>query len=114
MAIKQGFNLLLILCSLLTALSLCASVLIDPTRPTTRHKTTTSDNVGAVVRSWKLESTLVAPDRRVAVINGKLVSEGESVDGARVIEIRKLDVLVQTPTRRMTLQLLPDIVKKNP
>ena len=112
MVIKQGSSLLLIMCSLLCALSLSADVLFDPTRPATKQKSTTSNSVGAVVGSWKLESTLVASDRRVAVINGKLVSEGESVDGAHVIQIRKLNVLIQTPTKRMTLQLLPNIIKK--
>lgn len=114
MPIKQGFRLLLILYTLLSVFPNYASVLIDPTRPTTRNKTTSPDPVGAALRVWTLESTLVAPDRRVAVINGRLVSEGESVDGARIIKIRKLDVLIQTPSRRMTLQLLPDIVKKQP
>jgi len=115
MAIKHGFFLSSILCALLAASSLCAGELIDPTRPITKkNKTTATKPVNAVHRSWTLESTLVAQDRRVAVINGKLVSEGDTVDGARVIKIRKLDVLVQTSSRRMTLQLLPDIFKKIP
>ncbi len=114
MVIKQSSILLLILFSLFTALPLSADGLFDPTRPATKQQSTTSNYGAALVRTWKLESTLVASDRRVAVINGMLVSEGELVDGARVIKIRKLDVLIQTPTRRMTLQLLPDIIKKIP
>lgn len=115
MAIKHGLLLPPILCTLLTASSLCAGDLIDPTRPiNTKIKTTSTKAVSAVHRSWTLESTLVAHDRRVAVINGKLVSEGDTVDGARVIKISKLDVVVKTSGKRMTLQLLPDIVKKIP
>lgn len=111
---KPSTQLLLTLFSLVTALPLNADVLDDPTRPPTKQAPTSSKPVAAPVRSWKLESTLVASDRRVAVINGMLVGEGESVDGARVIKIHNLNVLIQTPTRRMTLQLLPDITKKIP
>lgn len=113
MSIKQCSSVLLILYMSYSPLTVCASELIDPTRPATRLETSSPTRVAAP-RSWTLESTLVAADRRVAVINGKLVSEGESVDGARVVEIRNLDVLIQTASRRMTLQLLPDIVKKSP
>lgn len=104
----------MVMCTLLTSISLHANVLTDPTQPATRQKTVNTNSVSTVVHSWKLESILVAPNRRVAVINGKLVSEGEYVDGARVIRIRALDVLVQTPNKRITLQLLPDIVTKIP
>ena len=114
MKIRHGFKLLLVLCTLLSVLPIWANVLIDPTRPATKQKTTSSVHVGGAHRSWTLESTLVAPNRRVAVINGKLVSEGESVEGALIIKIRKLEVLIQTPSRRMTLMLLPDIVKQQP
>ena len=123
MALKQRHILLLLLCNFLTALSLSANDLTDPTRPITTADTTAKaaikkksppKKVLRVHPGWTLESTLVAHDRQVAVINGKLVSEGDSVDGARVLRIRNLDVLVQTSSKRITLHLLPDIVKKIP
>ncbi len=90
-----------------------ASALSDPTRPANTDKAGSGRKVIPDTRSWVLSSTLVAPQRRVAVINGRLVSEGELVDGARVIEIRKLKVLIQVPGRRITLQLLPDTLKQH-
>ena len=113
MPLRTGTRIALALCATLTALPVPGSALIDPTRPAS-HGQAAAAHAGESRRGWTLDSTLVAPDRRVAVINGKRVSEGESVDGARVIEIRKLDVLIQADGRRMTLQLLPDIVKKQP
>jgi MSHA biogenesis protein MshK len=101
----------LALCALLTALPVFGSALIDPTRPAGQGSTATV-RAHTAHSDWTLDSTLVAPDRRVAVINGKRVSEGETVDGARVIQIRKLEVLIQAAGKRKTLQLLPDIVKK--
>lgn len=104
--------MLLTLCATLAGLPANGSTLIDPTRPARTHRF--SPGPGGAHSGWTLDSTLVAPDRRVAVINGKRASEGESVDGARVIEIHKLDVLIRADGKRMTLQLLPDIVKKQP
>ncbi len=90
-----------------------ASALSDPTRPANRDTAGSVRKVMPDNRAWVLSSTLVAPQRRVAVINGRLVSEGELVDGAKVIEIRKLKVLIQVPGRRITLQLLPDTLKQH-
>lgn len=39
------------------------------------------------------------PSRRIAVINGSIVKEGESVEGYRISEIRKDDVIVSEGTR---------------
>ncbi len=113
MSLRTGTRIALALYATLAALPLPGSALIDPTRPASYGQAAAA-HASESRRGWTLDSTLVAPDRRVAVINGKRVSEGESVDGARIIEIRKLDVLIQADGRRITLQLLPDIVKKQP
>lgn len=104
---------LLALGACLLPVILHAGALIDPTRPAGLEHAPPKRTQPAR-HGWRLDSTLVAPDRRVAVINGQHVSEGETVDGARVIEIRQLDVLIQGAGRRMTLQLLPDIVQQQP
>ncbi|NND89231.1 MAG: hypothetical protein HKN42_00105 [Granulosicoccus sp.] len=114
MALNKWHLLFLAIYASLIALPNFASGLIDPTQPPKTQKPNTSTPTAPSPRGWTLESTLVAPDRRVAVINGKLVSEGDSVDGARVIEIRKFDVLVKTSSRHLTLQLLPDFIERNP
>ena len=91
-----------------------ASTLADPTRPANTALYSTYSGHMAVNSRWVLNSTLVAADRRVAVINGQHVSEGESVDNATVLQIRKMDVLIQSGGKRITLRLLPDIVKTLP
>ncbi len=113
MPLKSVIRILLALYAPLAGLSANGGALIDPTRPAIPIQITPGRPAG-MHSGWSLDSTLVAPDRRVAVINGKQASEGESVDGARVIEIHKLDVLIKADGKRMTLQLLPDIVKKQP
>ena len=39
------------------------------------------------------------PARRIAVINGSMVKEGESVEGYKVSQIRKDDVIVSDGSR---------------
>ncbi len=103
---------LLILCALLITLPINGKELFDPTRPPSTNKTSPAQT-GVKRDVWLLESIVLAPDRRVAVINGQRVNEGDSVNNAIVIRIRKLDVLIQTSNeKRIILHLLPDIVKK--
>ena len=97
----------------LTSLSLAAEVeLNDPTRP---YKTDGYEQRKTQpVNRYNLNSTLVSNNRRVAVINGIYVTEGETVGDATVISIRKHNVTLQSSNRLMTLQLLPDIIKRHP
>lgn len=110
---RKEVVLLLVLHAPLAASSLEADELIDPTRPPPGEKAGLPSGDAGSRRDWTLESTLVAARRRVALINGELVSEGDSVDGARVIEIREFDVLIRTPFGRRILRLLPDIVEES-
>jgi len=114
MSRRPRLRSLVALCSLCLGCSLVAAELEDPTRPASKSHSVSPTHSSIPHRQWILESTLVAEDRRVAVINGKLVSEGESVDGAQVLEIRQFIVLVKTPNRKLTLQMLPTIVERNP
>ncbi|NNJ93500.1 MAG: hypothetical protein HKP57_02030 [Halobacteria archaeon] len=88
------------------------AALSDPTRPwkTAGYQGQQASSAG----SYTLSSTLVSSTRRVAVINGRHVIEGEAVGNATVLKIRKHDVILQSPQRQITLKLLPDIVKKQP
>lgn len=54
---------------------------------------------------WVLESTLVAADRRVAVINGRTVEVGDQVQGAKVAQIEVYGVRLRTPGGSVELTL---------
>jgi len=58
----------------------------DPTRPASFSSSASVD------ATLTLESVLLGPERKVAVINGKVVAEGDSVSGAQVIAIGKNSV----------------------
>lgn len=95
------------LLSAMLAASTCA--LEDPTRPAGYGA-----DPGTGTQGWTLNSTLVGPERRIAVINGQYVSEGEMLGNARVLHIRNSDVVIESGGKRIILHLLPGTVKKYP
>jgi hypothetical protein len=110
---RHSHNRIILALGVLSLLSLeAAMALEDPTRPTDPALSTLTHAAGPENSSWVLNSTLVASNRRIAVINGTQVSEGESVGGARVVQIHKSYALLQTSGRSIKLHLLPDTVKK--
>lgn len=79
----------------------------DPTRPTALNEVTVQDRAVSRAPRWRLQSTLVAADRRIAVINGRQLRLGESVDGATVVDIRAEGVTLQVDRLLMDLRLHP-------
>lgn len=86
-------------------------VLRDPTRPlasTTPRTGPVTPSVSrppAPVVMPELQLVLTATDRRFAVIDGELLSVGDSIRGLSVIEIHDEAVIVKTPNGPRTLPL---------
>lgn len=79
-----------------------AESLRDPTRPPQSGGAQAS-----VTRSMTLESIIFSDQRRVAVIDGQSLREGEALRGARVLRIHpdRVELRVNQTTR--TLRLVP-------
>jgi MSHA biogenesis protein MshK len=91
-----------------------AAALNDPTRPPNRSLSTTSAGITASPASrLELTSILVAPERRVAVINGRAVQVGERIGAYRVIAIQFDAVRVKNDNRMISLTLKHGDVKKS-
>lgn len=85
-----------------SAISLSAQ---DPTRPPSWL--TGSANVTSNEGALTLQQVLISQNRRFAVINEKLVSEGDRVAGARVTKIDRDKVIIIRAGQRTTLRLVP-------
>lgn len=87
------------------------AALEDPTRPPGYGE---PRKQGPSVREprWRLMSTLIAPGRRVANINGRLVHQGETIGGARLVSVQPAAVVLQHKGRRFSLSLLPKDFKQ--
>jgi MSHA biogenesis protein MshK len=88
----------------MTATAGMAQTLGDPTRPTSLSEPGDAAAVPQGPR-WRLQSILVADDRRVAVINGRAVAQGGRVDGAIVLEVRSDGVTLDAAGERIQLRL---------
>lgn len=81
----------------------------DPTRPTSRAEPGAARAVESGPR-WRLQSTLVADTRRLAVINGRTVAQGERIEGALVREVRQEGVTLEIGDKRVELRVVPGSV----
>lgn len=81
----------------------------DPTRPPDAAPAEAAPGISAGAR---LESVLIAPDRRVAVIGGQQVRLGEKFRDGRVVRITESEVVIRTAEGTETLKLFPEVDKR--
>jgi len=81
----------------------------DPTRPPDYAP---ADAAPGVSGGSRLESVLIAPDRRVAVIGGQQVRLGEKFGDGRVVRITESEVVIRTADGTQTLKLFPEVEKR--
>jgi MSHA biogenesis protein MshK len=102
-------------CVLLLSADLAvAQTLADPTRPPAGFNLAVSgarpaDNPPSAL---VLESVLIHPDARSAIISGERVALGQKIRGLRVVRIEGAEVLLLGGGERRTLKLYPGVQKK--
>lgn len=84
-----------------------AAPFADPTRPPAAEASTASGDGVAGQGVPRLESVLIAPDRRIAVINGQAVRVGQKVGEARVLSITETEVALREGNSTQVLKLFP-------
>lgn len=102
----------LLVTTLMTALPLSVAALEDPTQPPMRHNAdilTAPDE--KPVMQWNLSSILIAPNRRLAVINGRTLTLGDFIGDAQVIAIKAHAVTLKIGDEQTQLRLLPALKK---
>lgn len=75
----------------------------DPMRPYIPAAPTAGGQ--RVARPFTLTGVLIAATRRIAVINGSLYREGDTIDGARVVRIEPSSVQLRRGSEDLLLQL---------
>jgi MSHA biogenesis protein MshK len=93
-----------------TGLLLLAATVVaqdDPTQPPTASELArfAPDQSTGGEDSFRLQSVLISPQRRVAIVNDRRVSVGETVDGARVAVIEPGGVVLETAERTIELKV---------
>lgn len=84
----------------------------DPTSPLNFR----SDSAQQAATHFTLNSILVSPQRRVAIINGSTVREGQTIPGSRDVKVQKIStraVVLQQANKTWVLNLAPSVVKRH-
>ena len=88
-----------------------AQQLRDPTSPplevSNEPATAKSRSRGGLV----LQTVLISPERKNAVISGRVMSVGDTVAGLRLVEIREGEVVMKGSKGTRTLRLYPAVSK---
>jgi MSHA biogenesis protein MshK len=59
-----------------------------------------------------LQSVLISPQRKIAIISGKTLRVGEKFGDSRVVSITESEVVLQNGRAQQTLKLFPDVRKR--
>jgi MSHA biogenesis protein MshK len=108
----MGKSSLLCLMVLMALPAAYARALQDPTRPTDPTLYFGGNNTRTTTADWTLQSVLSSPARRIAIINGTRVKEGDRIGSARVVSIQPSHVVLHTGSRNLTLHLWDNNIKK--
>lgn len=110
---KMAFGFAVIGCIGFFALSMRmaeAQALTDPTRPP--HQLEQGGMAMGAAAGPTLQSVLISPGRRVAIISGQTVGLGDQFGDAKLIRITESEVVLRNGSELQTLKLFPDIKKQ--
>ena len=107
MACRNVWRLLL-LCAVSPAAS--AQALTDPTRPPAEISAPLPQ--AAAPKESGLQSVIISPTRRAAIINGQTVELGAKQGDAKLVEVSESGVILQGPQGRRVLALFPGVDMK--
>ena len=88
-------------------------VLSDPTRPPNVLPGAARDaSQSSEAPASRLQSVLISPQRRLAVIDGRTVPLGGKVDDATLVQIAETHVTLKRGDELKTLELYPGVERK--
>lgn len=87
-----------------------AQNLADPTRPPATTEAT-PERSAASVAGPVLQSVLISPSRKMAIINGQSVNLGEKFGEARLVKISESEVVLRNGQEVQILKLFPNVQK---
>lgn len=103
-----------LLCQALSAHAIGIELLPDPTRPAIGIPAAAEAGTGAgnapqpSVKEG-LQSVIISPQRRAAVINGITVELGGKVGDATLVDVRESSVVLQSAQGKRVLELFPGV-----
>jgi MSHA biogenesis protein MshK len=111
---KSSFNLhpsSFALCLALVSGTALAQVANDPTRPSTGYATESAEPA-ADAGGLTLQSILISPSHKAAIISGVMVKEGEKLGDAVLVKVAESEVVLRTAGVSQVLKLYPGVDKR--
>ena len=110
LAYNMAYRYSLLIASLMLLSFNCsaAAQLVDPTMPAGYKKpssTVSSQQLSPTQYEWTLNTTIISPVRKLAIINGKKLSIGEEINGAILMSIEHQQVKLSYENEIITLRL---------
>lgn len=93
----------------LTSAIALAQAMTDPTRPATGYADT---DAGIAPGGPVLQSVMITPTLRTAIINGEMVKLGGKFGGARLVKITESEVVLKEAGESQILKLYPGVEKR--
>lgn len=89
-----------------------AADLVDPTQPPAALESRSGQPPDQPDSAHVLQSVLISPTRRIAVINGQTVALGDRYGEARVVRISEGEVVLRNGQDVQVLKLFPGVEKR--
>ncbi len=105
---QAGVFSLLLICAPVISSTATAQVLHDPTRPPAEVIAAPPAATGAAAVP-QLQSVMITPGERSAIIGGERVRLGGKFGEARVVKITESEVVLQSAKGSETLRMYPDV-----
>ena len=112
---RNRYSILTVLVALLSGPLLASGqeLLRDPTRPSSAKPvamtaTGTETGMATGVTGFRVTAIFTSEKRRIAVVNGQRVGEGDLVDGATVVEILANALRLTFEGKAITTRVLPN------
>ena len=110
---RNRYSLLAVLVALLFGPLLASGqeLLRDPTRPYSAKPvatTATGTATATAATGFRVTAIFTSEKRRIAVVNGQRVGEGDLVDGATVVEILADALRLNVQGKAITTRVLPN------
>jgi|SRR3990172_7488717 len=107
----RKLTIILLLCLFVPGASV-AMTTIDPTQPYLYGNLQQIQAFNAQADlEWALSGVKFTEGKKTAILNGRLVKEGDDLDGARVIEIKPAEVILLQGQQRIAIRLLLQDIK---
>lgn len=88
-----------------------AQTLADPTRPAGVAASQPAAHHEQISANAQVQSILISPQRRVAIVNGESVQAGDMLGDAKVVRITENEVVLRTGSEIRILKMYPGVEK---